>query len=99
VYAAGFVDRAVAPLGHNVRPEYPVALRAAGVEGEVQVRFVVNSAGFVEPATIEILRATHAQFAAVVRRWLPITRYVPAEARGRRVRQLVEQRVGFTLQQ
>jgi hypothetical protein len=97
IYEAAVVDRTVVPRGDNIRPEYPTTLRASAVEGDVQVRFVVDSAGNVEPSSIEIVRATHPLFATVVRRWLPSTRYVPAEARGRRVRQLVEQRVGFTL--
>lgn len=97
VHAAGTVDRQVAPHAGNGRPRYPDALRGANVDGEVVARFVVDTLGTVEPASIAILAATHALFGEAVRRWLPRTRYVPAEFAGRRVRQLVEQRIEFTL--
>jgi hypothetical protein len=36
-------------------------------------------------------------FGDAVRKWLLRTRYVPAATNGRRVRQLVQQQVAFTL--
>lgn len=97
VYTEDFVDRAVAARVDNGSPDYPAQLRLAAIEGEVAVRFVVDSAGRVEPSSIEILRATHALFGDAVRRWLARTRYVPAEVRGQPVRQLVEQKFSFSL--
>lgn len=97
VHTATTVDRAVLASADNPRPDYPRALRAAGVEGEVLVTFVVDSAGRVEPGSIRVVQATHEQFADAVRRWLPRTRYRPAEVGGRRVRQYVQQQVGFAL--
>ena len=97
VYVPASVDRTVVPNADNPGPEYPPMLRAASVEGEVVVRFVVDSLGRVEPASIVVVEATHASFADAVRRWLPRTRYRAAELAGRPVRQLVEQRVGFVL--
>jgi TonB family protein len=97
VHSAGVVDRQVAPDPRNGRPRYPDAMRAASVAGEVVARFVVDTTGVVEPSSITILVATHALFGDAVRRWLPQTRYTPAEYAGRRVRQLVEQRMEFTL--
>lgn len=92
------VDRAVVPRGDNPRPDYPANLRAAAVEGDVVVQFVVDTAGRVESGSIVVLQATHESFADAVRRWLPRTRYAAAEARGIRVRQLVQQRVTFALE-
>jgi protein TonB len=97
VHSIRHVDREVVPLPNNPRPAYPDALRSALVEGSVLVQFVVDTTGRVEPQSISIVRATHPGFADAVRRWLPQTRYAPAEARGGRVRQLVQQVVGFTL--
>ena len=92
------VDRAVAPLAGNRAPDYPPMLRAAAVEGEVLVRFIVDAEGRVERTSVEIVRATHTLFAESVRRWLPATRYAAAEFGGAKVRQLVEQRIEFRLQ-
>jgi hypothetical protein len=51
----------------------------------------------VDPASIIIVRATHALFGDAVRRWLPQSRYRPAEAGGRVVAQLVQQPFGFSI--
>ena len=97
IHTAQTVDRIVAPLPGNPSPPYPTRLSNAGVEGEVLARFVVDTTGRVEAPTIEIQQASHALFGEAVRRWLTQTRYSPAIAGGRPVRQLVQQRIGFTL--
>ena len=97
IYTDAAVDRIVSPMPQNGEPPYPAALRAAGIEGEVSLRFVVDTTGRAEPASIHVLASTHELFSDAVRRWIAKTRYIPAEVHGRRVRQLVEQRVGFTL--
>ena len=97
VHTYGSVERIATPLAGNGSPNYPRSLRAAGVEGSVVVTFVVDTAGRAEPASITIVTATHALFADAVRQWLLRTRYAPAEIRGTRVRQLVQQEVGFKL--
>lgn len=97
VYKERLVDRAAAPRTDNGSPPYPLSLRSAGLEGDVRVRFIVDTVGRVEPASIEILQATHPLFGSAVATWLLRTRYSPAEVAGRFVRQLVEQRVSFTL--
>jgi protein TonB len=97
IFTEATVDRIVMPRRDNPQPEYPRRLRAAGLDGSVVARFVVDTAGRVERGSIEILQATHGLFADAVREWLPRTGYSPAESAGRRVRQLVEQRIAFTL--
>jgi TonB family protein len=97
VYTDQLVDRTVVPRNGNGNPAYPSELRSSGIEGDVRVRFVVDSAGRVEPASLTVLQATHSLFGDAVRQWILQTRYIPAEVSGRRVRQLVEQRVAFTL--
>jgi len=91
------VEQVVRPRSGNPSPEYPRALRSAGVEGDVLVRFIVDTLGRVEPRSVEIREYTHTRFADAVREWLRRTRYDAATIGGRPVRQLVEQRVGFTL--
>ena len=97
IYTPATVDRIVAPLPGNASPPYPTRLSNAGVEGEVLARFVVDSTGSVEASSIEIMQASHALFGDAVKQWLPRNRYSPALVGGRPVRQLVQQRIGFTL--
>lgn len=97
VWTEALVDRPVLARPDNPTPRYPEALRAARVEGSVVAHFVVDSTGRVEPASIAFGDATHPRFAAAVREALLHSRFVPAEAGGRRVRQLVEQRFLFEL--
>lgn len=97
IYTEGLVERTVAPRPDNPYPAYPARLRVALVEGSVLVQFVVDTAGRVELQSPVILRATHPLFAESVRRWLTRTRYSPAKADGGPVRQLVRQKIDFTL--
>ncbi len=97
IYTAATVDRIVMPLPGNASPTYPARLSSAGVEGEVLARFVVDTTGRVETKSIEILQASHALFGEAVKHWLRENRYSAALVSGRPVRQLVQQRIGFTL--
>ncbi len=94
---ASAVDRAVLPSAGNPRPVYPAMMRAAELEGHVDVRFIVDTTGRAEPQSIHVLAATHSSFADAVRDVLLRSRYRPAEAHGQRVRQVVEQRFEFAL--
>jgi TonB family protein len=48
-------------------PTYPVALRNAGVSGEVLAVFVFGADGRVDPSSLELVRSTHQQFTDAVR--------------------------------
>ena len=61
------------------------------------VQFVVDTAGRVETSTFKVLRQSHNEFEAAVRGALPKMRFLPAELKGRRVRQLVQQPFVFAL--
>ena len=91
------VERPVRLIGAPGGPHYPDALRQMGVEGRVVARFVVDTAGRVEIASVDYVEATHQLFADAVRTALARARFVPAEVGGRRVRQLVMQRFIFSL--
>ncbi len=95
-FDARHVERAATPLG-EIRPRYPDALRARGADGAVLARYVVDSAGRVRDATVEIVEATDPLLAASVRSALRAARFRPAEVGGRPVAQLVEQRFLFAL--
>lgn len=96
IYAANFVERHVVAMP-GVSPRYPQMLQQAGIEGEVTMRFVVDTLGRVEPGSAELLTSTHALFERAVRDALPRMRFVAAEAGGRKVRQLVEQPFSFAI--
>lgn len=91
------VEKVVVPRPGNPAPRYPEMLRRAGVEGTVTARFVVDTLGMVEPASVQIVQASHGLFEQSVREAIRRMRFVPAELEGRRVRQLVEQGYGFTI--
>jgi protein TonB len=91
------VERMVAPLPTNPRPDYPPSLIRAQVMGEVVVQFVVDSTGSLDPATVRVLRSTHALFLGAVRKVLPRLRFLPAEVGGNKVPVLVEQPFIFVL--
>jgi protein TonB len=92
------VERVALLLPGSPGPRYPDALRRAGVEGEVVARFVVDSAGCVDPASITILRADDELFARAVRAALGGLRFMPAQAGGRKVAQLVQLPFTFSLE-
>jgi periplasmic protein TonB len=97
VYEAAAVDRAVSPFSSNPQPLYPAQLRAAGIEGSVVARFVVDTLGRVEPGSIAFTSAAQSAFSDAVRYALVRSRFVPAQFGRTNVRQLVEQRFSFTL--
>lgn len=78
-------------------PVYPPALRAAGIEGAVQVTYVVSPAGGVEPETITIVSTDHLSLATAVREALVRARFRPGRVRGTPVRSLVRQTIRFSL--
>lgn len=90
------VDEPVSPA-NNVTPTYPSRLHAAGVQGQIVLQFVVDTAGRAELATMKAIEATHDEFVAPVRDALPRMRFRPAVLDGRRVRQLVQMAFAFAV--
>lgn len=91
------VDREVVPLRSNPVPQYPAALRTAGIEGSVSARFVVDTTGRVIMESVIVDAADHPLFADAVIEALRRARFTPAELRGRKVRQLVVQPFVFVI--
>ncbi len=89
------VDQPVEVIAGQRPPRYPSGLERAGIAGDVIAQFVVDTAGRVERSSIVIQHATHDDFARAIQERLAALRFVPARARGRVVRQLVEQRFHF----
>ena len=97
VYIARAVEKAVVPLPSNPSPSYPRMLASAGLEGMVVARFVVDTTGRIEPGSLTIIQQNHALFENAVRDAMRRMRFSPAEADGRKVRQLVDQSFSFAM--
>ena len=95
--SAAQVERAALPHAGNRPPEYPRQLHAAGIEGSVLMRFVIDTTGEVERGSPVVIRSDHPLLTTAVMRALATHRFLPAEAGGRRVRMLVEQRFEFEI--
>jgi TonB family protein len=91
------VDSAVTRHPWSAAPAYPPEMLRRKIEGSVFVRYVVDTSGFADVASFEVLRSTHDDFTAAVRSALPDMRFNPARIGRRRVRQLVEQEFSFKI--
>jgi periplasmic protein TonB len=91
------VDKPILAIPGTAAPRYPSMLQSAGVEGDVRAQFVVDTLGRVEQGSIRVLDTTHDLFASSVRDALSRARFKPAEAGGRKVRQLAEQVFTFRI--
>lgn len=96
VPSAAEVDEPARVLVPGV-PRYPPALRAAGLEGRVVIRFVIDAEGRVEPGSLRVVGSSHAGFENAAREAVLASRFRPARTLGRTVRQWVEQAVAFRL--
>jgi protein TonB len=97
-YFEFMVEKPVSEASNTQRPRYPDILKSAGVEGNVNAQFVVDTTGRVEINTFKVLSTSHALFESAVRSALPGMRFIPAEVGGKRVRQLVQQPFVFAIQ-
>jgi TonB family protein len=98
VFTIAEVDSAVAVDPASAAPVYPPSLLKMGIEGSVMVRYVVDSFGRADLATLKIVRATRIEFAVAVREALPGMRFTPARMGEKAVPQLVEQPFNFRIQ-
>lgn len=91
------VDTAVVRSESSAAPAYPIDLLDKKVEGMVLARYVVDTTGFADTTSFEVVRSTHAGFVRAVRDALPYMRFAPAKIGNVRVRQLVEQPFTFKI--
>ena len=91
------VEKPVAPAPGSCSPKYPEMLRTAGVSGEVQAQFIVDTTGRVQAGSFKVLKTTHELFSTEVRKATACFRYLPAETGGKKVRQLVQQPFTFDI--
>lgn len=96
-FNADQVERQVSLMAGAPAPNYPEALRVAGIEGKVIAQFVVDERGMVESDSVRFVQSDNALFEASVRNVLRKMRFVPAEIGGKKVRQLVQMPFVFTI--
>lgn len=74
---------------------FPRLLLDAGISGSVVVRFVIEADGSVNGETVEVLSASHEQFAAASRRAIEAFRFRPGRYGGRDVRVLIQMPISW----
>ncbi|MFL5606556.1 MAG: energy transducer TonB [Gemmatimonadaceae bacterium] len=97
VFIAATVEKGAVGTNENRKPVYPSDLLNRSVEARFSVFFVVDTTGRIDVTTIEIPPSVHVHFAKAVRDVLVQWHFFPAEVRGRRVRQLIEQPFEFRI--
>ena len=101
VYAAATEDARFEPavLVSQPEPKYPPVLEEARLSGVVVLRFVVDTSGRVEWATIRVIESTHEAFEASARESVAGALFRPARLGPRAVRQLAEEPIRFVSMQ
>jgi protein TonB len=99
IYTPDLVDEQVTPRPGNPRPRYPESLRMAGIEGDVNVQFVVDTTGRVDEPSIKFSSHIHELFMDAIRVSLRRARFFPARLAGTVVPQLVQQEFRFELRE
>jgi protein TonB len=91
------VDTAVVRSANSAAPAYPLKLLEAHVAGYVAARYIVDTTGFADTVSFEVLKSTNPEFVMAVRDALPYMRFRPAKIGTLKVRQLVEQMFTFRI--
>ena len=79
-------------------PRYPPVLQSAGIAGSVDLQFIVDTTGHVEPNSLKVLAKTHDAFVEPAKEAVMKGVYKPARYKGEPVRQQVQQRISFQAQ-
>lgn len=87
---AAQVEKPALPRAGNPIPKYPSVLESSRIEGTVLVQFVVDTLGRADMSTFKVLDSSNALFAQSLEATLPKWRFYPAEASGRRVKEIVQ---------
>jgi len=91
------VDSAAERHPDSAAPVYPPELMKQGIEGHASVRFVVDTMGRVDPATVQIIEASRPEFGFAVLQAIPGMKFTPARMGPTKVRQLAEQLFRFAI--
>jgi TonB family protein len=96
VYEARAVERWAQPV-RQPEPAYPPELRRKERCGHVDLRFIVDGRGRVEPWSIIVVATSDTGFSSAAVRAIGQSRYRPALREGATVRQWTTQRVIFAI--
>lgn len=91
------VDSAAVRDPSSAAPAYPPLMREKGIDGFATLRFVIDSTGLIDMATVTLVDASHAEFVQAVRDAMPRMRFRPAMMGQQAVRQLAEQPFKFEI--
>jgi hypothetical protein len=91
------VDSAVVRSQSSAAPAYPLDLLTKKIQGSVNARYVVDTTGFADTTSFEVLTATNEGFIRAVRDALPYMRFTSAKIGTHKVRQIVEQSFTFRI--
>lgn len=89
-WSASQVEKPAMPRDHNPSPKYPSMLESSRTEGLVLAQFVVDTLGHADMGTFTVLESSNDLFSASVRAAIQQWRFYPAEAGGRKVKQIVQ---------
>ena len=91
------VDTAVVRAANSAAPAYPLKLLEKRIMGTVAARYVVDTTGFADTTSFEVLNTPDPEFIKAVKEALPYMRFSPAKIGSLKVRQLVEQQFSFKI--
>ena len=80
-----------------IQESYPSRLRDMGIEGRVQVRFVVTSDGSVDPSSVEIVSSEHDGLGEAAKSAVTRIRFKPGRKDGSAVSSLVVIPIAYTV--
>jgi hypothetical protein len=91
------VDTEAVRSQNSAGPAYPLDLLSKHVQGSVHARFIVDTTGFADTTSFEVVTSTNDGFVRAVRDALPYMRFTAAKIGTKKVRQLVEQPFTFRI--
>jgi TonB family protein len=83
------IDRMPMALPDNRVVRYPKSLRGSQKEGTVIVNVLIDTTGLADPSSIRVVQSNDTAFTASVIEAIRHTHFLPAMARGRKVRETV----------
>ncbi|HEU4563269.1 MAG TPA: TonB family protein [Gemmatimonadaceae bacterium] len=91
------VERRPMALPGNPEPEYPASLLRRGVQGRVEVQFVIDTSGAADLHSMRVLQSADSLFTHAVAAVLPRMRFLAGEYGGRKVKVVVSQAFTFVV--
>jgi protein TonB len=91
------VEKQAASIPGSINLRYPSLLQSQNVEGSVTAQFVVDTTGRAEMGTWKVLETSNELFSQAAKDAVRGAKFYPAEVGGRKVRQLVQLPLKFSL--